>query len=318
MERWYGLNDVVRGEPAVAIGVFDGVHRGHRVLLRRARADARARGERCVALTFDPNPAEVVQPQPPTRLSTLAQRLDLLEWIGVDVALVLPFDAEVAAMEPEDFIDQILVGALGTRLVVVGENFRFGSRARGDVAMLRQLGGSAGVEVDAVPLLQQRLVGRGDKPLSSTEICACVAAGDVAAAGRGLARPHRVEGRVVRGAQRGRDLGFPTANVFPTPLAAVPAEAVYAGRLVVSPYGDVEQSFPAAISVGSNPTFQGDQLTVEAYAIDAPADLDLYDRMVAVDFVGRLRRQQKFTSAEKLVAQMTRDVELARDYLGLR
>ncbi|MFI0433702.1 MAG: bifunctional riboflavin kinase/FAD synthetase [Candidatus Nanopelagicales bacterium] len=318
MERWYGLNDVERGKPAVAIGVFDGVHRGHRVLLRRAMADARARGERCVVVTFDPNPAEVVKPQPPTRLATLAQRLDLMEWLGVDVALVLPFDAELAAQQPEDFIDSLLIGELGARLVVVGENFRFGNRARGDVAMLREVGGCAGMEVDAVPLLRQGLVGREDTPLSSTEIRAYVAEGDVAAAGRGLARPHRVEGQVVRGHQRGRDLGYPTANLLPTPLAAVPAEGVYAGRLVVSPYGDAEQSYPAAISVGRNATFQGEQLTVEAYAIDAPEDFDIYDRMAGVDFVGRLRRQVKFTSADKLVEQMGHDVELAREYLGLR
>lgn len=318
MKRWYSLNDVERSNPVVAIGVYDGVHRGHRTLVRRALADARAADRPMVVLTFDPNPAEVVRPDPPTRLSTLAQRLLLLEWLGVDATLVLPFDQDTARQSPRQFVAEVLVESLGASAVVVGENFRFGYRASGDVAALNEFGGPHGLTVDAVPLLRQELLGRQDVPISSTEVRRLVADGDVAAAARGLARPHRVEGEVVQGDQRGRELGYPTANVRTTRLAAVPADGVYAGRLVVSPYGTEQVTYPAAISVGDNPTFDGQERRVEAYAIGLvdPA-VDFYGKHVAVDFVSRLRRQLTFTSAAALTQQMAADVEDAKAHLGL-
>ena len=317
MKRWYSLNDVERSSPVVAIGVYDGVHRGHRVLVRRAVEDARDAGVPAVVLTFDPNPAEVVRPDPPTRLSTLAQRLLLLESLGVDATFVMPFDKQASRQEPAAFVSEILVGALGASAVVVGENFRFGHRAAGDVAELRSVGGRNGMAVDAVPLLREELLGRPDVPISSTEIRGLVAAGDVAAATRGLARPHRVEGAVVQGDRRGRELGYPTANLHTTTLAAIPADGVYAGRMVVSPYGSEQVTYPAAISVGDNPTFPDQTRRVEAYAIDAPADLDVYDTHVAIDFVSRLRRQIAFTSTSALTKQMAEDVDAARVHLGL-
>jgi riboflavin kinase/FMN adenylyltransferase len=270
-----------------------------------------------VVLTFDPNPAEIVAAQPPMRLSTLAQRLLLLESLGVDAAFVLPFDRAMSQESPKEFVDQILLGALGASSVVVGENFRFGHRAAGDVEALREFGAPGGMTVDAVPLLRQELLGRKDVPISSTEIRALVANGDISAATRGLARPHRVEGEVVEGDRRGRDLGYPTANLRTTALSAIPSDGVYAGRLVVSPYGTEQRTFPAAISVGDNPTFVGQTRRIEAFAIDAPADLNIYNTHVAVDFVSRLRRQVAFTSTESLVAQMAKDVLEARAHLGV-
>ncbi|MDQ1248220.1 MAG: riboflavin kinase / adenylyltransferase, partial [Actinomycetota bacterium] len=249
---------------------------------------------------------------------TLAQRLLLLEWLGVDATLVLPFDEATSRQSPRHFVEEVLVGSLGASAVVVGENFRFGYKASGDVAALREFGGPHGVSVDAVPLLRQELLGRHDVPLSSTEIRGLVASGDVAAAARGLARPHRVEGEVVQGERRGRELGYPTANVNTTPLAAIPADGVYAGRLVVSPYGSEQEVFPAAISVGDNPTFNGQERRVEAFAMGVGSEgLDCYGKHVAVDFVSRLRRQMTFTSATALTHQMAEDVDLAKAHLGL-
>lgn len=319
MDRWTAESDVARGtRPVVAIGVYDGVHRGHRLLVRRAMADARAAGVPSVVLTFTPNPAEVVRPDAaPTRLSTLDHRLRLLGSLGVDATWVLAFDEDLARMSPEQFVKDVLLGVLGASEVVVGENFRFGRRAAGDVAALAEFGGPGGMTVDAVPLLRQELLGRADVPISSSEIRGLVADGNVEAAARGLARPHRVEGTVVAGAARGRDLGYPTANVAATELAAIPGDGVYAGRLLVDPYGAGRQVLPAAISVGNNPTFGGTERTLEAYALDAPADFDLYDAYVAVDFVSRLRRQMTFTSATKLQQQIAADEVEARARLGL-
>lgn len=317
MKRWYSLNDVENCSPVVAIGVYDGVHRGHRLLVRRAVADARAAGVPAVVVTFDPNPSEVLKPEPPTRLSTLAQRLLLLESLGVDATFVYPFDTATSKQSPADFVDEVLIGALGASVIVVGENFRFGHRAAGDVETLREFGARRGMEVDSVPLLRQELLGRHDVPISSTEIRALVANGEISAATRGLARPHRVEGEVVEGDRRGRELGYPTANLRTTELSAIPADGVYAGRLVVSPYGTEQRAFPAAISVGDNPTFEGQTRRVEAFAIDAPEDLDIYDTHVAVDFVSRLRRQIAFTSTDSLVAQMAKDVTEARAQVGV-
>lgn len=317
MERWFGLDDEPRPPSVVAIGVFDGVHRGHRSLIRIARAQANEQDLGCTVLTFDPNPAEVVGPAAPARISTLAQRLQLFEQLGVAAALVLPFDTSVAQMSPRHFFESVLLGGVNARAIVVGENFRFGYRASGDVAALREFGGDGHIKVTEVPLVREHLVGTKDVPLSSTEIRALIAAGDVSAATRGLARPHRVEGTVVVGERRGRELGYPTANLQTTELAAVPADGVYAGNLVVDPYSDAPHTHPAAISVGTNPTFGDEHRRVEAYALDLPADTDIYGAHVAVDFVGRLRGQQSFGSVDALVTRMARDVAATRRVLGL-
>ncbi len=312
---WDNVNAVPADWPAsvVTIGVFDGVHRGHRALIRNAVQQAAVRGIPCVVLTFWPNPAEVVRPgEPPARLSTLAQRLALIDGLGVDAVLVLPFTQEQAQATPEQFAGRVLSDCLGAAAVVVGENFRFGHRARGDVHLLREIGVRLLFDVVALNLLNTN---RQGDPVSSTMIRNLVAEGEVAPAARALARPHRVEGVVVRGDGRGKSLGFPTANLSATPFPAIPADGVYAGRIVTDPYGEAAV-YPAAISVGSNPTFdEAIERRVEAWAYDA-GDLDLYDRPIAVDFAGRVRAQQKFDSEDALVAAVNADVVEIRKILG--
>jgi riboflavin kinase / FMN adenylyltransferase len=313
MERWHGLAEVPTGWGApsgcvVTIGFFDGVHQGHRRVVRRAVELARERGASAVAVTFDPHPTEVIRPGThPPLLSTADHRADLLESLGVDAVLVIPFTLELSKLSPEEFVKQVLVDRLHTVGVVVGENFRFGHRASGSVADLVELGARYGFTAEGLPLVTPE---DGAQPrFSSTDVRRMVLDGDVESAARCLGRPHRVEGTVVHGAQRGREMGFPTANVDTPPHTAIPADGVYAGWLVVG-----GQSLPAAISVGTNPTFDGTQRTVEAYAIGR-TDLELYGEHVAVDFLARIRGQEKFDSMESLVKRMNQDVEEAQALL---
>ena len=309
MERWHGLAELPPGWGApggcvVTVGFFDGVHRGHQAVVRRAVALAHERGAPAVVLTFDPHPSEIVRPGThPPRLSTAAHRSDLMEQLGVDAVLVLPFTAELSQLTPEEFVRQVLVERLHAVAVVVGQNFRFGHRAAGSVETLAELGQKYGFTAEGLPLTAPE--GVAEQRFSSTDVRRMVLAGDVEAAALRLGRPHRVEGIVVRGAQRGREMGFPTANVD-TPLhTAIPADGVYAGWLVVD--GD---PLSAAISIGTNPTFDGTARTVEAYAIGR-TDLELYGKYVAVDFLARLRGQERFDSMEALVKRMNQDVEEA-------
>ncbi|GAA3474812.1 bifunctional riboflavin kinase/FAD synthetase [Nonomuraea roseola] len=293
----------------VTVGVFDGVHRGHRQVVERAVAVARSLGLRCVAVTFEPHPAEVVRPgtQPP-RLTTLRERTALLTGLGVDEVVVLPFTMEVARLSPADFAQSVLAERLRAAAVVVGANFTFGHQAAGDPSALRVLGDKYDFAVEEIPLVSG---------VSSTLVRELVAAGDVSAAATLLGRPHRVEGVVVRGYQRGRQLGFPTANVETPPNTAIPADGVYAGWLRCVAVGNLPAGYdgcvwPAAISVGTNPTFEGVPRTVEAYALDRD-DLDLYGMHVAVDFGARLRGNTKFDSIEALIAQIHADVDRVRE-----
>lgn len=309
MERWHGLAELPPGWGApggcvVTVGFFDGVHRGHQAVVRRAVALAHERGAPAVVLTFDPHPSEIVRPGThPPLLSTAAHRSDLMEQLGVDAVLVLPFTAELSQLTPEEFVRQVLVERLHAVAVVVGQNFRFGHRAAGSVETLAELGQKYGFTAEGLPLAAPE--GVAEQRFSSTDVRRMVLAGDVEAAALRLGRPHRVEGIVVRGAQRGREMGFPTANVD-TPLhTAIPADGVYAGWLVVD--GD---PLPAAISIGTNPTFDDTARTVEAYAIGR-TDLELYGKYVAVDFLARLRGQERFDSMEALVKRMNQDVEEA-------
>jgi riboflavin kinase/FMN adenylyltransferase len=305
---WRSLADVPPdwGRSAVAIGVFDGVHAGHRAIVGRARDAAANLHARTVVISFDPHPAAVVRPdQAPLMLTTVEHRAELLAEEGVDALLALPFTRELSQLSPEQFVEQVLVDGLHAVRVVVGENFRFGHRAAGDVALLRAEGERCGFTVDGVALVG------GDTPLSSTLVRGLVADGDVAAAAAALGRPHRVSGPVVRGEARGRQLGYPTANVDVDERFAVPADGVYAGWLVRAD-GD---RLPAAVSIGTNPTFDGVARTVEAYALDV--DVDLYGEVVAVEFVARLRGMEKFDGIDALVAQMGRDVTQTRQLLGV-
>lgn len=310
MQIWRSLDEVPAdlGPTAVVIGNFDGVHLGHRHVVSRAREIADERSLRVVAVTFDPHPMAVLRPEhAPTTLTTLEVRAELLAQAGADAVLALPFDRDVAAWPPEQFVQRVLVDGLHAAVVVVGANFRFGHRAAGDVATLREAGERSGFTAEGIPL------DGGPQVWSSTYVRMSLAAGDVSGAAEALGRPYAVRGVVVRGDQRGRELGFPTANVPTDAMTAVPPDGVYAGRLRRL---DTGESFPAAISVGTNPTFDGDRYRrVESYVLDR-TDLELYGVEVEVSFVERLRGMVAFDSVEDLVEQMKADVERARELVG--
>jgi riboflavin kinase/FMN adenylyltransferase len=310
---WRSFDDVPASLTAsgVTIGNFDGVHRGHRAVIARARAAADRLDVPLVAVIFDPHPMAVLRPEhAPSMLTTVEQRAALLGDAGVDHVFALPFDLDVAQWTPQHFVDRVVVEALGARAVVVGANFRFGHRASGDVAFLQRAGAEAGFTAEGVEL------DGGPQVWSSTYIRTCLAAGDVAGAAEALGRPVVVRGTVVQGEQRGRELGYPTANVPTGALTAAPADGVYAGRLRRL---DTDEVLPAAISVGTNPTFAGVlDRRVESYVIDRTG-LDLYGVEVEVEFVELLRGMVAFDGPDPvaaLVAQMADDVERARAILG--
>lgn len=302
MQIWSGLAEVPAdfGRTTVAIGNFDGVHRGHQYVLQTAAGH----GLPVVAVTFDPHPVAFLRPdQAPAMLLPMSERCRLLSEHGADAVLVLPFNADLAALTAQEFVEQVLVDALKVRWVVVGEDFRFGNRAAGDVTLLRELGEQHDFEVDGLKPL-----GGEEQRWSSTHIRNCLRAGELDLAAEALGRPYSVTGPVVRGEQRGADLGYPTANIATD--QPLPADGVYAGWLHVG-----EDRYPAAVSVGTNPTFgDGRERTVEAYAIDEDG-LDLYDREVTLEFVSRLRGMRAFSSEDELIAQMARDVDWALDVL---
>lgn len=302
---WRALEEAdVRGRRSVVtIGNFDGVHLGHRVLLGEVVRRARDLGALAVVTTFDPHPMTLIHPDSaPPHLTRLDHRLSLLRDLGVDATLVLPFTRDVSTWEPGEFVRRVLVEVLRAAEVHVGENFRFGHRAAGDVVTLRDEGARFGFDVIAVPLAG------GPARWSSTYVRQCLAEGDVASAAGALGRLHRVEGPVVEGDKRGRRLGYPTANLDLPPDTAVPADGVYAGWLVRAD----GTRLPAAISIGTNPTFDGTQRRVEAHALDRD-DLQLYGERVAVEFLERLRETVKFEGVQPLLAQMADDVARSRE-----
>ncbi|WP_369777752.1 bifunctional riboflavin kinase/FAD synthetase [Streptomyces sp. R33] len=308
MQRWRGLEDIPQdwGRSVVTIGSYDGVHRGHQLIIGRAAAKARALGVPSVVVTFDPHPSEVVRPgSHPPILAPYDRRAELMAGLGVDALLILPFTAEFSQLSPADFIVKVLVDKLHARAVIEGPNFRFGHRAAGNVDFLRELGGTYDYEVDVVDLVERGAAG-GGVPFSSTLARKLVAEGDMAGAAEILGRPHRVEGVVVRGAQRGRELGYPTANVETAPHTAIPADGVYAGWLTAN-----GERMPAAISVGTNLQFDATERTVEAYAIDR-IGLDLYGLHVTVDFLAYVRGMAKFESLDGLLEAIADDVKRAR------
>lgn len=320
VERWKGLDDVPAGfgPSVVTIGNFDGVHRGHQAVLTRLVERARERSAMAVAITFQPHPIAVLFPQrAPTLLDTMEHRLQLLAATGLDAVLVMEFTPELANWSPERFVRDVIVEVLGAREVVVGRDTRFGRRNSGDVNTMRDLGARYGFGVE---LLEDLGVVDGVHPTgrrwSSTWIRALVASGEVREAAVALGRPPRVTGVVIHGDHRGRRLGFPTANLSPSSVGVVPADGVYAGWLVRS--GDAgagETRLPAAISIGTNPTFDGHDRRVEAHVLDRD-DLELYGESVAVEFVDRLRPMLRFTDVDALVRQMKADVEQCRHVLG--
>lgn len=296
---------------AVTIGAYDGVHRGHRQLIAELRRQADERGLETAVVTFDRHPATVVRPESaPLLLTDLDQKLELLAATGVDRTLIVPFDRQRADESAEEFVLEVLVRALGARLVVVGENFHFGHGRKGNVPMLRDLGTVHGFDVVGWHLVADA----GGAPVSSTRIRGLLAEGDVAGAAELLGRPHEVRGTVVGGDGRGGpELGMPTANVALAAGTALPAPGVYAGWHD-RPTG---AAHPAVISLGHRPQFYGDggQLLLETHLLDFSGDL--YGEVAKVRFVARLRSQATFDSAAALAAQMQADAEEAGRALGV-
>jgi riboflavin kinase/FMN adenylyltransferase len=296
---------------AVTIGFFDGVHLGHRVVIGEVRRLAAELGARSAVITFDRHPAAVVRPESaPLLLTDLDQRLELLAATGIDYAVVVRFDDARSEETAEDFVRRELVECLATRAVVVGEDFHFGHGRKGDVALLERMGDEHGFEVDGIQLVASGA--KRARSVSSTSIRSALAAGDLDDANRMLGRPHEVRGVVRRGDQRGRELGFPTANVAVPDGMQLPADGIYAGWYL-RPDGGVH---PAAISLGRRPTFYDAQpfSLLEANLLDFSGDL--YGEQARVQFVARLRGEVRFDSVEDLTRQIARDVERAREVLG--
>lgn len=320
VQLWRTFDEIVipDGGTSVALGVFDGLHRGHRGLVDRAVALGRDLGAAPTLVTFDPHPVEVVRPGThPLVLTTLERRAQLAGELGVEAVFALPFDEEMASWEPAAFVDNVLVDGLDCRAVVVGRNFTFGRRAVGTPDTMRELCAARGIDCEVVELLEE-----GGATVSSSRVRTLLAGADVAAAAEILGRPHRVSGEVVHGAGRGgRDLGYPTANLDLAAYTAVPADGVYAGWFTVLDHGEVDgsivpgQRYAAAISVGTNPTFGDAARSVEAFVLDESADL--YGRMAAVDFVDHVRSMEKFSSVDELLVAMGRDVARTRSVLEI-
>lgn len=302
--------DPMAGPCVVTIGNFDGVHLGHRYVIACARelAGSIGAGELpVVAVTFDPHPLSVIAPEhAPQSLTSLETRITLLKNCGIDRVYVLAFSVEMSAWTPEEFVQRIIVDQIHAAGVVVGENFRFGHKAAGDCDFLRDAGGRFGFVVEAVSL-------RGEgPPWSSTLVRESLANGNVEQAAVVLGRPHEVAGVVVKGDQRGTELGFPTANIPAPDGLVVPADGVYAGWFS----HDGIEPMPAAISVGSNPTFDGVERRIESYVLDRD-DLDLYGKVVTVGFVAKIRDQVKFDGVGALVESVRDDVAQTRILLDL-
>lgn len=300
------------GETVVVIGNFDGVHLGHQAVLEHARE--LAPGLPVVAMTFWPHPLSIVRPgHEPKLLCELDERVELLMAAGADRVEVVQFTKEFSRRSPESFVSTVLLPLAPAR-VVVGQNFRFGHFAAGTVDTLRDLG-RGHFEVTAIDLVGSPLRTQGEVArTSSTRIRAALAEGDIDAASRMLGRPYSFTGIVVHGDRRGRELGFPTANLSVSEKRAAPSDGVYAGWLEVLDGPDPEP-LPAAVSVGRNPTFDGTDLRVESNVLDRD-DLELYGERIRVQFVRRIRGQIKFDGIDALVAQMNADVDRIRDLLS--
>jgi riboflavin kinase/FMN adenylyltransferase len=295
------------GPSAITVGKFDGVHAGHRAVIRELLDVARRDNLTATIVTFDRHPASLLNPErAPIALVGNEQKLDLLAGTGVDATLMLAFDHDLAWLTPREFVKQILVDGLHARVVLVGADFRFGHKGAGTVDILREFGREFGFETLLIPDVKPT----SDRRVSSTWIRELLAEGDVLHATALLGHPPAVQGEVVHGAKRGRELGFPTANLSPRSEGLIPADGVYAGWLT-----DGEVRYPAAISVGSNPTFDGvPPKQVEAFVLDQT--IDLYGHVVLISFADRIRGMVKFTGIEPLIEQMNNDVEQVRKRLA--
>ena len=285
----------------VVIGVFDGVHKGHQLLLNRAKEIADGRS--IIALTFDPHPTTVFAPdKAPTMLTTLVDRVELLKIHNADQVAVMKFTEKFAAMSPDDFVETVLVGQLHASTIIIGKNFTYGHKASGNVDTLIKSGLTHNFTVDVQEL-------KGDtEVISSSRIRALVIEGKVEQARELLSRPHRLDGVVVHGEKRGREIGYPTANLGNIDGQTIPADGVYAGWLTVG-----INFWPAAISIGTNPTFEGVRgRQVEAYALDQEG-LELYDKNASIEFGWYLRPTLKFDGLDPLLEQMKKDCDKARE-----
>lgn len=292
-------------ERAVALGNFDGVHLGHQVVLERVIEEGRKRDLEVIAATFEPHPRAVLKPESaPQLLTGIETRRRLLLEAGMDDVAVVPFDRDLSTESPEEFVSSVLVEKLRARVVVVGENFRFGYRASGDVEDLKRIMVARGGEAFGVGV---RAGGEG--VISSTRIREMLLAGDVDGASRLLGRPHEVAGTVIPGDRRGRTIGFPTANVLPPRSLLVPARGVYA--CLVGLGGEV---YPACVNVGVAPTFGERESRIEAHILDF--DRDIYGEVIQVGFVERIRGERKFSGVDELVDQIHRDLRGARGIFG--
>lgn len=297
------------GGSVVTIGTFDGLHLGHRNLVARAMDKAADTGATSAVITWDRHPAATLRPDKmPPLISNQGRKIELIEEMGVDAVVVLPFDERLSHLSPEEFARGVLAAGLDTRHVYVGHDWRFGHRAAGDVPLLASLGEELGFEVEGVSL--QTVAG---EPVSSSRVRKVIADGDMASARALLGRPFDLDGVVVRGAARGKSLGFPTANLDAEPHLARPPIGVYAGMARVNGF-----KYQAAINIGVNPTFGGERGTspvnIEAYLLDF--ENEIYGETVRLEFWQRLRDEQKFDSAEALVEQMHRDVGETRRIVG--
>lgn len=294
----------------VTIGKFNAVHRGHVDMIAKARAFARERGLHAIVVTFDRHPVALFDPEKaPPDITGVRRRMELIEATGIDACLVLPFTKEFASLTPEEFAQQVLVDGLGATCVVVGRDFRYGRQARGNVDTLRSSGDSLGFEVVEVDDVKDDA---SDDRISSSHVRRLLFTGDVEAAARALGRPHAMQGEIVHGEKKGREFGFPTANLSPNATGMMPGDGVYAGWLI-TPDGT---RFPAAVSVGTNPTIEGKRArVVEAHCLTPPGDL--YGQVVVVEFVSYIRGMFKFDSLDELIWQMGHDVDIVRERLGL-
>lgn len=299
------------GPSVVTIGNFDGVHLGHMQVLDTIRSQAESRGVKSVVVTFDPHPAVVHRPDAaPGLIMGTEDKVEVLRGLGFDATLVMNYTLELAGQSAEEFVKSVFVDVLRACCVVVGHDVRWGKGNSGDISTMKELGAKYGFDVIEVAEFGE------ERRNSSTWIREALEAGDVRTAQRILGRPHRMRGQVVHGAARGRELGFPTANLAPESTGLIPADGVYAGWLIE----EDGTRWPAAISVGSNPTFEGVPRQVEAHVIDRPEeaveDFDLYGKHVVVEFVERLRGMVAFTGIENLIFQMRQDVTHAREILA--
>lgn len=317
MQIWRSVDDIPDdlGPSVVTIGVFDGVHLGHSAIIAETVSIARQRGLRSVALTFDPHPASVHRPDEPVHMiASLSDRLDRLESAGIDAVFVQNYTLDYAQTMPESFIADQLVGQLKASVVVVGLDVRFGKNNEGDGDFLKSYGEQIGLDVI---LAEDRCASGEDRRYSSTWVRELLASGDVRQARKVLGRPHRIRGVVEHGFKRGRQLGFPTANLPGVGVGEIPADGVYAGWLVRAvPGSKATEHLPAAISIGTNPQFDGVLRTVEAHVLGR-SDLNLYGEEVAIDFIDYVRPMLKLDTVEQLLEQMDDDLRACAQILGV-